>query len=63
MGKKGREEGSQAPVNKESGEVVLSIIILIIIIVFIVFIVLIVLIVLIARINFIVVIERRMSNG
>jgi len=60
MGKKGREERSQAPVNKESGEVVLSIIILIIVIVFIV---LIVLIVLIVRINFIIVIERRMSNG
>ena len=60
MGKKGREEGSQAPVNKESGKVVLSIIILII---FILFIILIVLIVLIFRINFIIVIKRRMSNG
>ena len=63
MGKIGREEGSQAPVNKESGEVVLSIIILIIVIIVIVFIVLIVLIVLVIRINFIIVIEKRMSNG
>ena len=54
MGKKGSEEGSQAPVNKESGEVILSIII---------FIILIFLIFLIVQIIFIIVIRGRTLYG